>query len=418
MPCSVRNLEKILSLTAKINSTLDLDELLSVIMKTAEEVMETEAASLLLLDEETRELVFRVALGTKGSELREKFRVKVGEGIAGWVAKTGEPLIVDDASKDPRFASRFDRDTGFATKKIICVPLKTKGKVIGVLEAFNPRNRECFSSDDLSLFEVFANQSAIAIENAKLHRVLLAQEVAQRDLAIAHEIQQNFLPNLKEIPLGIELTARNIPAQAIGGDFYDVIKLDGEKIGILIGDVAGKGVPAALYMVKTISDARFLAFQFPKPGEFLTELNRRLVKDASRGTFTTLLYLVIDTQNLLLSYASAGHHPVLKRSARGSPIESLKQPNGIPIGIFEKADYVEERAEFESGDVFVLYTDGIIEARNPAREEYGIERLKHALRRKVLSSENCSTHVEEDLKLFVQNAPQHDDMTLIVIRIP
>lgn len=160
---------KIISILSQINSTLDLDQLLGLIMATAAEVVSAETASLLLLDETGNELVFKVALGEKGTELKEKFRLKLGEGIAGTVAQTGRSIIVNDASQDPRFAKRVDDATHFQTKAILCVPIKFKDNMLGVLEAINPVGREGFSANDLALFEIFASQAAISIENARLH---------------------------------------------------------------------------------------------------------------------------------------------------------------------------------------------------------------------------------------------------------
>ncbi|MBU9889884.1 MAG: GAF domain-containing protein, partial [Candidatus Omnitrophica bacterium] len=195
----VRNLQKILRLNSILNSTLELDRLLAVIMKTSAEVMRTEVASLLLIDEETKELVFRVALGGKGSALEERFRVKMGEGIAGTVAKNGKPLVINNAQRDPRFAKRFDASTGFITRAILCVPLQAKGKVIGVLQAINPLRREGFCLSDLDLFETFAHQAAIAIENAKLHTEIVRQEIGAH-MANALRPRQTLEPSRQSLP--------------------------------------------------------------------------------------------------------------------------------------------------------------------------------------------------------------------------
>ncbi|MDD5226482.1 MAG: GAF domain-containing protein, partial [Candidatus Omnitrophica bacterium] len=282
---TVANLRKVLALTSVLNSTLKLNELLALIMKTSSEVMRSEVASLLLIDEVSNELVFRVALGGKGAELEEKFRVKMGEGIAGSVAASGKPEIVNDPQKDPRFAKRIDDSTGFVTRAILCVPMKAKGKVIGVLQAINPILRKGFDREDLELFETFADQAAIAIENARLHGEIVKQEKAKQALKIAHEIQQNFLPDLTSRRYGIDLCALTLPAFDVGGDLYDVISLDENRIGIILGDVSGKGVPAALYMVRAMSEYRFLAPQAKDPAELLTALNQRLSVNSPFGMF-------------------------------------------------------------------------------------------------------------------------------------
>jgi GAF domain-containing protein len=190
-------LRKVLALNRKINSTLNLDELLTILMTTASEVVNAEVASLLLLDEARENLIFRVALGEKGGALVEKFRVKVGEGIAGHVACCGSPLIVNDTRKDKRFANRFDKQTGFQSKAILCVPLKAKDQLIGVLEAINPRGRKEFCELDLDLLQTFADQAAIAIDNAKLHAEILRQEKARQELAIARGYSAELSPGFE-----------------------------------------------------------------------------------------------------------------------------------------------------------------------------------------------------------------------------
>lgn len=414
---TVENLKKVLALNGKINSTLDIDELLGIIMATAGEVMRAEAASLMLLDEESKELIFRVALGEKGSELKEKFRVKLGEGIAGWVAQSGESLIVNDPRTDKRFAGRFDDATGFQSKAIICVPMHAQNKIIGILEALNPIGRTEFSKEDLLLFQTFADQAAISVENARLHQALVEQELAARELKIAREIQQSFLPDLKELSLSVDIACRNIPAREVSGDFYDIIRLDESRTGVMIGDVSGKGVPASLYMVRAISDSRFLGPRYPNPADLLKELNNRLVRDSRFGIFTTLLYLVVDTKGLSVQYASAGHHPMVRRRAGSGAIDSVAGDSGMPLGLFENAEYALVTFEAKAGDTLFLYTDGITEARNAAGQEFELSRLKQAVAEAAPNSQGYADRLFQVLKEFTKGAEQHDDMTFAAITI-
>jgi sigma-B regulation protein RsbU (phosphoserine phosphatase) len=415
--CSVHNLKRILDLNAKINSTLKIDELLSLIMSTAAGVVNSEVASLLLLDDERKHLVFRVALGEKGGELVEKFRVKVGEGIAGHVAQKGEAVIVNDTAHDPRFAKRFDKETGFVSKAILCVPLTAKGAVTGVLEAINPVGRAKFSPADLELFQAFADQAAIAVENAKLHGEILKQEKAKQELLIAREIQQNFLPDLAAPRFPVDIAARNIPALEVSGDFYDVMPLSESRTGVLIADVSGKGVPAALFMVNAISNFRFLASRLASPAALLPELNNRLAKSSTRGMFVTLLYMVFDLRQKTLEYASAGHPAGIVRTRTGS-IEELAPPGGLPLGLVEDAGYSQDVRTLSAGETFVFYTDGISEARNRQGEEYTLPRLKHCLNAPRTSAENYAAAIISDLGAFTQGAAQHDDITALVVQVP
>ncbi|MDP3919756.1 MAG: SpoIIE family protein phosphatase [Candidatus Omnitrophota bacterium] len=414
---TIQDLRKVLSVTSKLNSTLDLDELLTVIMNTAAEVMRTGAASLMLVDEQTDELIFRVALGEKGTQLVEQFRLKMGEGIAGHVAQSGESVIVNEPEKDKRFARRFDKATGFKSKAIICVPMKAKDKIIGVLQALNPTGRTEFEQRDLDLFEVFADQAAIAVEAARLHSEILKQERSRQELKIAHDIQQNFLPELEAVCAGVDIAATSIPARGVGGDFYDVLKLTEDKIGVLVADVSGKGVPAALYMVRAICDYRSMALRYPAPSELLMTLNNSLVKATQFGMFITLLYMVLDVKNRELSYASAGHHPIIRSRPDAHLSEPLDHNAGVPLGLVKDTPYTESCISLSAGDRLYLYTDGIVEARNKKGEEYGMNRLTQATMTKHANAKDQCEGLIRSVQDFVGGAPQHDDMTNLVVML-
>lgn len=415
---TIQNLKKVLAVNSQLNSTLDTGELLEIIMKTAAEVMQTHVSSLLLLDSSTGDLVFQVALGEKGGELKEKFRVKSGEGIAGSVAQTGKSLIVNDVSKDPRFAKRFDASTGFVTKSILCVPMNARGKIIGVLQAINPLSGGDFTGDDRELFEVFADQAAIAVENARMHSEILKQERAKQDLKIAHEIQQSILPDLAQMTYGIDIAARSLPARDVGGDFYDVIALDSFRVGILIGDVSGKGVPAALYMVRALSEFRFLAPKAENPAALITHLNKTLSNNTPFGMFVTLLYMVVDLSIKKLTFVSAGHHPILRYNTDTKKVAPLANTGGPPAGLADTSRYQQTLVPLTAGDVLITYTDGVTEGRNPAKEEYGLKRLEQAILRGASNASAYTKTILEDLKKFTQDADPHDDITVMAVRIP
>ena len=415
---TVANLRKVLAITSVLNSTLKLNELLALIMKTSSEVMRSEVASLLLIDEASQELVFRVALGGKGAELEEKFRVKMGEGIAGSVAASGKPEIVNDPHKDPRFAKRFDDSTGFVTRAILCVPMKAKEKVIGVLQAINPIHRVGFNQEDLELFETFADQAAIAIENARLHGEIVKQEKAKQALKIAHEIQQNFLPDLTSRRYGVDLCALTLPAFDVGGDLYDVIALDDDRIGIVLGDVSGKGVPAALYMVRAMSEYRFLAPQSKDPAELLTALNQRLSVNSPFGMFLTMICLLIDRHTNTVQYSSAGHLPVLLRKSAEGTTEILKGTQSPPLGLMAETSFFLNTVLLEEGDALFLYTDGVVEARDKRGKEYTIERLAECVKKEAGSAAGYSERIFEDVRKFTTGADQHDDITALTLVIP
>ena len=416
MRAKIEDLARLIKVSHVINSTLDLDNLLNTIMEIAKEVMRAEASSLMLLNEEKNELVFKVALGEKGKEIKEKLRLKVGEGIAGWVAEHQEPAVVPDVEKDPRHYRKADAMTGFKTRSLICVPLKAREQTIGVIEAMNPVNKACFEEADIDIFTAFANQAAVAIENARLHRSMLEKQKIEQELSIARNIQQSFLP--KRIPHldRVSFGAINEPARSIGGDLYDIFLLSDTRIGVAIGDVAGKGIPAALFMVKGMSDFRFHVTGDTMCCQVLNKVNKTL-DDNTLGIFITMLYCVIDTKRMILEYTNAGHcQPILiKRADRSTTL--LEGARNLPLGVMSDREYQYETVPLDPGDTIFLYTDGVVEARAPSGEEFGIQRLCEILEESDRYPESLVETVKKTVDEFAHGMPQHDDFTAVALRI-
>ncbi|MBN1466201.1 GAF domain-containing protein, partial [candidate division KSB1 bacterium] len=292
----VEDLSSLIHVTNIISSTLDLDELLGLVMEKAQEVMRAEASSVFLVNEELNVLECEVALGSHGDKIIKTIRLTKGQGVAGWVWQQAAPLIVPDVKKDQRFYSAADQLSGFQTKSILAVPLKNKEKIIGVAEVINRADGNEFTDYDLDLFKTFCQQVAMAIENARVHQIELEQERLRQQLESAKEIQQSFMP--QKLPQGengiFDIAARNLPAISVGGDLFDVLMLDDRHVGILIGDVSGKGIPAALYMARLMSDFRFYVQKHRDPGVLLDKLNDLLVDRSRHGMFVTLQFAVVD----------------------------------------------------------------------------------------------------------------------------
>ncbi|MBC6947809.1 GAF domain-containing protein, partial [candidate division KSB1 bacterium] len=190
LQAKVANLSSLIEVSIIVNSTLDLDNVLSLVMEKAQAVMHAEASSVMLINEATGMLEWEVALGEVGEQVKDKIRLRVGEGIAGWVAQTGEPLIVPDVSQDPRFFKKSDDVTGFKTRSILAAPLKVRNRIIGVAEVLNPIGGRNFTNDDLDLFSTFCRQVALAIENARNHRAMLEKQKLDQQLEAARTIQE------------------------------------------------------------------------------------------------------------------------------------------------------------------------------------------------------------------------------------
>lgn len=246
----------------------------------------------------------------------------------------------------------------------------------------------------------------------------------ERELQIASRIQQSILPQtLLQIP-GIELGVKCIPAKHVGGDFYDFIKflydfveLKDNKLGIVIGDVSGKGVPAALFMAKTMADFRGLAHTFSEPHEALSAINNRLVEEGVSGMFVTLLYLIYEPKEKMIKYSNGGHNPLIWIKKDGEA-KLLTQEVGTPIGIIPGSEFKTDNVPVSEGDVFIIYTDGISEARDKREKEFGEKRiLDLASQYRSLPAQDLAEKITNEVVNFSRGMPQHDDMTIISLKI-
>ncbi len=414
----VDNLSSLIEVSIIINSTLDLDEVINLVMEKAQSVMRAEASSVMLINEETGMLECEVALGEVGSQVKEKIELKIGEGIAGWVAKTGEPLIVPDAPSDPRFARKVDEETGFQTKSILAVPLVVKDRIIGVAEVINRVDGRPFSEDDLHLFSTFGRQVALAIENARMHRYMLERQKLEQQLEAARIIQESFMP--QTFPTSsknqFQVFAKTQPAASIGGDFYDFIEYDSNKLGLVMGDVSGKGIPAALYMARLVSDFRFYTQIEQSVSDTLDKINRLLVERGRRGMFVTLQYILADLNSGMLEIASAGHLPAIHIRTKTGDCLPVDVEGGVPLGILPQFHYPTRRLQLTHGDYIVCLTDGIIEAKNRQGEQFSLSRLLNFLNRTWASPDDLVESLIAEVRHFSRGAEQHDDLTVLAFQ--
>ncbi len=521
------NLSRIGYINRKINSPMNLTDLLTVIMDIAKELASAEGASLLLTDNETDDLIFNVVIGEKGDVIKGD-RVPVGKGIAGIVAQTGEPLIVDDAQNDPRFYKKIDSKYNFHTRNILAVPMKLMDSLVGVLEVINSIDREGFDDWDLKLLSYLADTAAIAISNRRMYydltnrideltalyefsqslsfsteeedvlrkslealarairverasiiihddqrdalvirasfglpdtidqeheidiensitgfvfrngdpllvadiskevsfpfstedrnystrsfisipirhkntiigvlsladkqnrspfdaydlrvlttaasqiaemhrniqyqRSLAEQKRIAREIDVASEIQAKILPRVPSSIQGHSLAALNRPAKEVGGDFFDFFKFDENKYGVVVADVSGKGIPAALFMGTARNVIRAESRINNQPGTLLKNSNKYIYQDSEHGMFVTLVYLLVDIHNNIITFGSGGHNDQLLIRKNGEVIKLNAE--GKALGIIENADYEEKVIMYGKGDMLVLFTDGILE---------------------------------------------------------
>ncbi|TGK08873.1 GAF domain-containing protein [Leptospira fletcheri] len=575
------SLSLISDITARINSTDDLEELLGIIIETTKDVLNTEGCSLLLYDKEEDCLVFQVAKGDKGESLTE-LKVPRGKGIAGIVLSNLEPVISNDAANDPRIYRNIDQAVGFTTRNLICVPMKAQGEIQGVLEAVNSNERTDFTSKDIKILEYLSDLAAIAIRNRRLIKDLqdrareldclfqisqaisnisemdqflnltvhsisdvlgaervslifrnprsgtfelsksvgfgieeesqlvdesqgilnkilseglpllvrgqqdidqsllnperyktrsfvsvpirqdgkiigvlnaadkkggdsfsqqdlsilstISNQVAEaynsllvknqkekltsikRDMQIASQIQLNSLPSIPKKMHLLEIETAYTASKEIGGDFYDLVYHNPDEISLLIADVSGKGIAAALFMEFSKTIIAGEVARNSSTSISLMGANRIIQEKSGYFMFVTVMLIRINMLKKRIRYSSAGHNEQLLYKAKEKQVVLLSG-KGMPLGIKE-SEIEEHEVEYQPGDLLVLYTDGVSETTNEAREMYGLENLAKLIERNgELPVENLKDLILDTTDSFRGEADPHDDYTLVLVRL-
>ena len=411
------NLHFLHTISQKISEKKPLPELMHEIMESSKKLMGAEASSLLLYDEKDGKLHFITATGEKG-ELMETFTVEMGEGIAGWVAEHRKPLLIEDCYQDTRFDPAYDKKSKFHTRSMICVPLVRHQRLLGVIQVINKKKGGIFNEDDLYIFQTLASQCAIAIENYQLTEKQIAAETLARELATAREIQQYFLP--KGIPdfNDLDVASLILPAKEIGGDYFNILRLNESQSLFVVSDVTGKSIPAAL--IVSILDACLHAFLKLHVDQFdlmklVVMMNQVLIESTTSTKFVTCWFGLYHHPTSELISINAGHNPPYLFRTGHDEVLSLEE-GGIFLGSFD-VPYRFEKLTLRSGDLLLVYTDGVTEAWNLDEEDYGTTRLiKTNLSYRDLPAQAILDAVLNDIKQYTSGTPQNDDITCLVIK--
>jgi sigma-B regulation protein RsbU (phosphoserine phosphatase) len=293
------------------------------------------------------------------------------------------------------------------------VPLISQGKPLGLINVATAE-WQFLTHADLHFLSAVSAQLVIALERAHFYEVTEAQRIRlENELEVAREVQAGLMPReMPDIP-GFDLAGAWRPAREVAGDFYDIFPLDEGRWGVMIGDVAGKGTAAALYMAMVHSLILSGALRHRSPAAVLLEVNQTILKQSCSVVFVTVFLAVVDPKKQTLQYASAGHDPPIVRRASGT-IELLTR-TGVVLGLFEELQMSETTITLGSGDAVVLYTDGVTEAWNPRDENYGDSRLTAAITAAPGKADELLAHVEADLNAFAEGTPQQDDVTFLIL---
>lgn len=410
----LNNLSKLVEINSIINSTLDIGKLLTIIMEIIKDIMDAEASTLLLYEEETRDLVFKVALSDVGQELTERYRVRIGQGIAGWVAENRSTVYINDVYNDPRFDSNFDKKTGFKTSAILCCPLLFKGKLLGVIQAINPLNRQGFNDDDVVLFKAFANQAVLAVQNAIFFQNALEEERIKNELASAHSIQESLLPAVSDRYGSVLVAAKSVSAREVGGEFYDFFAFDNGVIGVALGDIHRKGIPGALYASIVSGAVKALSrIKGQNPSNLLYYLNQTLKDRLRTVANVSFFYGVVNGTAKELQFVNAGiAYPILVRDGVARYLKFGGESLGRDILAVKKVT-----VNLQPGDLFVIITDGIINLKNRKAQLFGLKRIMDFLSDRFEAPDEVVSALIRMADNFTEGLDKREDISVIAFML-
>jgi phosphoserine phosphatase RsbU/P len=403
------NINKLLEINSIINATLDIGKLLNIIMEIIKEIMNAEASTLFLYEEKTQDLVFKVALGEAGKELTEKHRVKIGQGVAGWVAEKRKPVYINNVYEDERFDPEYDKMTGFNSKSILCVPLLFKGKLIGVIQAINPIDRQGFNDNDMILFSAFAEQAVLAVQNAIFFQNAIEEQRIKTEINAAQSFHKSLLPVIEKNYKNFLIAAKSIPARELGGEFYN-ISFFNDSIGITLGDSNKKGIAGALNAATLLGAIKGVSsIVRGSPSKLLHNLDNAF---SGSVEFISIFYGLISCEKNLIQFINIGFaYPIIirKKIARylkfASPMEKIKLP--LPT----------IKVMLEPNDYFVIVTDGIVNLKNRGAQNLGLKRIMDHLSGEFNTPREIVDSLSNLANNFLDGLEKMEDISIIVFKL-
>jgi serine phosphatase RsbU (regulator of sigma subunit)/pSer/pThr/pTyr-binding forkhead associated (FHA) protein len=407
-------LQALLEISNNLSKTLELDPLLPKIVDSLFQLFkQADRCFVILAEEGTGKLIPKVI---KTRRPHDEANARFSKSIVKKCLETNAAFLSDDASADKRIPLS-QSVVDFRIRSVTCAPLcGAEGKAFGVIQLDTQDRSKKFTQDDLTLLLGVCNVASISLENARMHEDRLAQVRTKRDLELAHQVQLGFLPQkLPEVP-GYEFAAHYESALEVGGDYYDFVPLADSKLAVTLGDVAGKGVPAALLMAKLSSDARFCLLTKPDLPGAVNYLNDLLHQHAGNlDRFVTLAAVLLDPATHTATMVSAGHMPpLLYRRAAGTLQDAMpKEVPGMPLGVVEGAKFEAYSIALQPGDCLLLYTDGVNEAVNVGNAQFGTKGMLATLQGASFAPTSMCERLAKAVKQYAAGRPQHDDMTLV-----
>ena len=409
---AVEELSALNEIATAVGSTLSLERILDLVVQQCLVHLEVEQGAVMLLDEKRDKKPFQTVV-RRGNPSGGQLPFRLDAQLTGWMLKNRKPLLINDFHTDKRFNIFAGSDCSI--QSLLSAPLLSKGKMIGLLSVFNKDSEEGFSQDDQRLLSIIATQSAQVIENARLLEEEKALIRMQDELLLACEIQTHLLPTGTPRINGYDIAGKAIPAKEVGGDYFDFIPIDEDRLAFCLGDVSGKGMPASLLMATLQAAVRTQTMLDTSVDDCLGLMNTLLYRSTAAEKFATLFYAVLDTRTHELNYANAGHTYPFHFSGREGHTELAS--TGVVLGVMESTSFLKKKVTFGSGDLLVAYSDGITDAVNERDEEFGEERLID-----VIAKNRCEPagvlvdSIVNAVQRHSGEASQLDDMTLLAIR--
>ncbi len=410
-------LRALLEISTSLSKTLDLEPLLVQIADTLLGVFkQADRCFVLQLDESGRPIPKVVKSRHVGLEDTRFSRTIVRKAL-----ESRQSFLSEDATGDTNLGPAASI-AEFKIRSVMCVPLtNVEGLPIGAIQLDTQNRTKKFSTDDLNLLTIVANLASVAIEKARMHTSVLAREKEQKEIELARTVLLGFLPQTLPVVDGYEFFSHYSPAQTVGGDYYDFVPLPGGRVAIVLGDVAGKGVPAALLVAKLSSEVKFSLVTEPNPAKAISMLNDQMIRGGLQDRFVTLTAMILDPANHQITVINAGHmNPKLYKGTSGLLGEAISNDaTGLPLGVIPGYEYEAAMVQLEPGDTITVYTDGVTDAMSPAGEMFGFDRVDRYLfpddasLPETVRPKRMGERLVAEVRRHASGVPQNDDIALV-----
>ncbi len=407
---SAERLRALLEISNRLGSTLEVDSLLPMILDQLMNVFRVADRCFFVIREDDKFIPKAIKTRREKDEASARF----SKTIMDKCLDDGHAILSEDALHDEAFAMSASV-TDFRIRSVMCAPLQTSsGETLGVIQIDTQDRMRKFTQDDLQFLVAVCNQFAVAMQNARFHEEQLSSMKFQQEIELAKEVQQTFLPNRVPVLEQYEFFAHYQAAREVGGDYFGFIPMPRRRLAIAIGDVAGKGIPAALLMARLSGDVQYSLIVDDEPARATQRLNERLQEAGMVDRFITFCLAVLDPETHVLTIVNAGHVPPLVRKANGELLELAGGDfNGLPLGVMEGYEYQAVTYPLQAGDQVLLCTDGILDAANQEQESFGMDRLKTHLKGWQHQPPMMGQFILDQVMRFADSDEQFDDITMV-----